>query len=199
VGAGGLSQGLQHRSKRLVRLLGVPLRRHPRHRRLWEDSAAIGVDGDQANSSALDSGAVYVFKRSGSVWTQEAYLKASNTEANDLFGTSVSLSGDTLAICAILEASAAIGFDGDQGDNSAPDSGAIYLFKRIGSVWAQAAYLKASNTGTGDWFGYSVSLSGDTLAVGAPPEDGAAIGIGGDQASNTASSSGAVYVRKIAP
>ena len=61
------------------------------------------------------------------------------------------------------------------------------------------AYLKASNTGADDYFGYSVALSGDTLAVGAYREAGNATGVNGNQADNTATDSGAVYVRRIAP
>src|SRR5690606_35615834 len=99
----------------------------------------------------------------------EAYIKASNTGEGDQFGYSVSLSGDTIAVGAYGEASAATGVNGDQGDNSAGSRGAVYVFKRTVSVWTQEAYLKATNTGTFnffDSFGISVSLSGDTLAVG---------------------------------
>jgi hypothetical protein len=159
-----------------------------------EDSAAQGVGGNQGDNTAVSSGAVYVFRRSGSAWLQEAYLKASNTDAHDYFGYSVSLSGDTLAVGARGEASAAQGVGGNQGDNTAVSSGAVYVFRRSGSAWLQEAYLKASNTGLGDSFGGSVALSGDTLAIGATGEDSAAQGVGGSQNDNTASSSGAVYV-----
>ncbi len=129
---------------------------------------------------------------------QAAYGKASNTGSSDEFGYSVALSGDTLAVGAYLEDSAATGIDGDQSDNAAFESGAVYVFRRSGTSWAQEAYLKASNTGSGDYFGVSVALSGDTLAVGAYFEDSAATGIDtdqvdGDQADNAASESGAVY------
>ena len=75
----------------------------------------------------------------------------------------------------------------------------MYVFTRSGRTWSQQAYLKASNTGTGDEFGSSVSLSGDTLAVGAYWEDSNATGVNGDQNDNSARSSGAVYVQRIAP
>jgi hypothetical protein len=68
------------------------------------------------------------------------------------------------------------------------------VFQRLGTAWQQEAYLKASNTSASDYFGYSVTLSGDALAVGAPGEDCAAIGINGNQDNNTASGSGAVYI-----
>jgi hypothetical protein len=159
-----------------------------------EPSAATGVNGNQADSSAPDAGAVYVFVRSGGTWTQQAYLKASNTDAGDLFGCAVSLDGDTLAVGAYSESSAATGINGNQVDNSAARAGAVYVFVRSGSTWTQQAYLKASNTDAGDLFGRSVSLSGDTLAVGAEGERSAATGVNGNQADDTAFEAGAAYV-----
>jgi hypothetical protein len=160
----------------------------------YEDSNAVGVNGNQNDNSASKSGAVYVFVRHGSAWSQEAYIKASNAEANDYFGHSVSLSGDTLAVGAFNEDSNATGVNGNQNDNSASSSGAVYVFSRNGSTWSQEAYIKASNTGIIDTFGYSVSLSGNTLAVGASGEASNATGVNGNQLDNTATSSGAVYV-----
>ncbi len=164
----------------------------------FEDSGATGVGGNQADNSAVDSGAVYVFTRSGSVWSQQAYLKASNTGAGDLFGAMVTLSndGNTLAVGAREEDSAATGVGGNQTDNSASNAGAVYVFTRSAGVWSQQAYLKASNTRAGDMFGTRVALSsdGNTLVVSAPNEDSSAIGIGGNQADNTAPDSGAAYV-----
>ncbi len=168
-----------------------------------EDSAATGINGDQNDGSIMRSGAVYVFARVGDLWQQQAYLKASNTGESDLFGISVSLNadGNTLAVGAIFESSAASGINGDQNDNSAGGSGAVYVFVRSDGVWQQQAYVKASNSGGdssgfGDRFGTAVSLSadGNTLAVGAPTEDSAATGINGDQTDNSADGSGAVYV-----
>jgi predicted porin len=165
---------------------------------IGEDSAAMGVGGNQADNTAFYSGAVYVFSRTGSVWVQQAYVKASNTGSNDAFGYSVSLSsnGNTLAVGAPSEDSAATGINGNQANNTVLGSGAVYVFSRTGSAWAQQAYVKASNTGTNDYFGNSVSLSsdGNTLAVGAFGEASAATGINGNQADNTAGSSGAVYI-----
>ena len=159
-----------------------------------ESSAARGVGGDQADDRAPSSGAVYIFHCSGGVWSQQAYLKASNTDAGDAFGKSIALSGDTLVVGAPLEDSAARGVDGDQADGRAPSSGAVYVFRRDGGVWTQEAYLKASNPGTDDWFGASVAVSGDVLAVGAPWEDSGARGVDGDQRNGRASNSGAAYI-----
>jgi hypothetical protein len=117
---------------------------------------------------------------------------------NDNFGLSVALSsgGDLLAVGAPAEASAATGINGNQLDNSVTTAGAVYVFARSGSVWTQHAYVKASNTGTGDRFGRAVALSGDgtTLAVGGPAEGGGASGIGVDQTDNSLIGAGAVYL-----
>lgn len=161
---------------------------------IFEDSNAIGVNGDPVDNSASASGAVYVFTRADGVWSQQAYLKGSNTEAFDNFGSSVALSGDTLVVGAPGEDSNATGVNGTQGSNSASDSGAVYVFTRTNGVWSQQAYLKASNTGMFDSFGSSVALSGDTLAVGAIGEESNATGINGNQGDNSASHAGAVYV-----
>ena len=169
-----------------------------------EDSSVTGIGGDQTNNLASEAGAVYVFVRSASgVWSQQAYVKASNTGSaggilGDFFGFSVALSndGNTLAVGAIGESSNATGIGGNQADNSASEAGAVYVFTRSGTVWSQQAYVKASNTGAGDSFGASVSLSsdGNTLAVGAYREDSNATGVGGNQADNSATDAGAVYV-----
>lgn len=157
----------------------------------WCESSA---NGDQANNDAFCAGAVYVFVRNGTTWTQQAYIKASNIDNGDAFGRKIALSGDTLAVGAQFEESAARGINGNQNDNSQLSSGAAYVFQRTGQTWAQQAYIKASNTNEGDEFGASVALFGDTLAVGAPQEDSAATGVNGNQNDNSRQDSGAVYV-----
>ncbi len=158
-----------------------------------EDASATGGQND---NSATDSGAVYVFTRNAAgSWNQQAYIKASNAGAGDEFGNALSLAanGATLAVGAHLEDSNAAGVPGD---NSAADSGAVYVFGRSSGVWSQRAYLKASNAGSGDEFGYSVALAddGNTLAVGASREDSNATGVNGDQNNNSSSDSGAAYI-----
>jgi cysteine-rich repeat protein len=163
-----------------------------------EAGAATGIDGDQTNTDATNAGAAYVFTRSGTTWTQQAYVKASNTDHEDRFGHSVALSadGNTLAVGASDEQSAAIGIDGDQANNTLAGAGAAYIFTRTGTAWTQQAYVKASNTDALDHFGSSVALSADgaSLAVGAPFEASTATGIDGDQTINTAGLSGALYL-----
>lgn len=162
-----------------------------------QSGLSSGVNGSQTNVGATYSGAVYVFGRSAGVWSQQAYIKASNPGAQDRFGYTVALSsgGDTLAVAAPIEASAAVGIDGDQSNNSLPEAGAAYVFTRVASVWSQQAYVKASNTGTLDQFGMGLALSsdGNTLAVGAPYEGSDRTGVGAYQLVN-AGVFGAVYV-----
>lgn len=125
-----------------------------------EASQARGVNGDAADNSVFGAGAVYVFRLVDGLWQQEAYLKASNTEApsenddgddttryNDRFGFALSLSdnGDVLAVSAALEDSDGTGINPEQDNNGAPGTGAVYVFKREEDGWAQDAFLKASN------------------------------------------------------
>jgi hypothetical protein len=174
-----------------------------------EDGGATGVNGNQRDESAWDSGAVYVFVRSGGRWMQQAYIKASNAQSSDRFGIAIALSGDgnTLAAGATLEDSGARAINGNQADNSAESAGAVYVFARTGDRWVQQGYIKASNADAGDQFGWSVALNNDgsTLAVGAqseasasagisPPSPGGAGGTGGNQEDNSAPDAGAAYV-----
>jgi hypothetical protein len=163
-----------------------------------EDSNATGVNGTQSDNSADASGAAYVFVRSGTTWSQQAYLKASNTGASDKFGYSVAIAGDTVVVGAYLEDSNATGVNGDGSNNSAINSGAAYVFVRSGTTWSQQAYLKASNTGANDLFGFLVAISGDTVVVGAYGEASNATGVNGTQSDNSASSAGAAYVFVLA-
>lgn len=144
-----------------------------------ENSSATGVGGDAADDSANSAGAAYVFVRNVDTWSQQAYLKASNTAAGARFGSSVAVSGDFVVVGANEEDSNATGINGNQNNMLAIDSGAAYVFARDGTSWSERAYLKASNTGAGDEFGWSVGISGDTLVVGAYKESGSATGVGG--------------------
>ncbi len=163
----------------------------------WEASGATGINGNQRDDSVPQAGAVYIFTRSGSTWTQQAYLKASNTGTapqgdmpgdGDQFGYSVSLSGDgnTVAVGAITE-------DGE-GDKQT-SAGAVYVFVRTGTTWTQQAYLKGGNVMGGDLFGFSVALTGDgnMLAAGSFNDRGSGRTVNAPYDS-TAQGSGAVYI-----
>jgi hypothetical protein len=169
---------------------------------LDEDCMSTGVnpsnpcDNDVKDDTSV--GAVDVFIRNGTQWAQQAFIKASNTGKEDWFGSRLQISGDgnTLAVSAQLEDSAAQGINGKQDDDSAQEAGAIYFFTRRGTTWAQKAYVKSSNNEAFDEFGSSVALSRDgrTMAVGARGEDSSAKGIDGNQADNSMKEAGAVYV-----
>lgn len=163
-----------------------------------ESSNATGIDGNQADNSAFQSGAVYIFHYNGSGWSQQAYIKASNTGAGDLFGFVVALSddGSRLAVGAPAEASSGRGVGATQGDDARPYSGAVYVFTRTGSTWSQDAYLKTSNSDVLDQFGYGLAFSGDgnVLAATAVGEGSNATGVNGNQADNSVDHAGAVYV-----
>lgn len=156
-----------------------------------ESGSSFGVNGAN-NDLASEAGAAYVFVRSGVVWSQQAYLKAINTESGDNFGTAVGISGDYAVVGAPDESSNATGINGDPGNNGASESGAVYAYLRTGVNWANNAYLKASNTGSSDGFGSSVSIDFWTV-VGAPSEDGSSAGVNGPD-NDDLPISGAAYV-----
>ena len=244
----GISEGFEHRAVRPLRRLGQRVGGHGGGGGVGGGQQRdTGVNGDQQRTTPPTAGAAYVFVRNGGVWSQQAYLKASNTGAGDDFGSSVGVSGDTVVVGADLEDSNATGVNGDQtnnsrcqsgaayvfvrsrgrvepagifegleyralatnsvgrsacradtvvvgapamqdgtGNNGAAQAGAAYVFVRTGGVWSQQAYLKASNTGALDSFGWSVGVSGDVVVVGAPDEDSNATGVNGDQQRTTA-------------
>jgi uncharacterized repeat protein (TIGR01451 family) len=121
---------------------------------VYGDTAVIGAERD-ATSGGMDAGAAYVFVRSGSVWTGQQKLVASDGDAGSFFGDSVSISGDTLVVGAPLATT------------PGGSAGAAYVFVRSGSVWTQQQKLVASDGESGDFFGASVAISGDTVVVGA--------------------------------
>jgi hypothetical protein len=165
-----------------------------------EDSNATGINGTQTDNTLADSGAVYVFTKTNNVWQQEAYIKASNTDAGDHFGSSVSLSGDgkTLAVGAEKESSNATSIDGDGTNDLAANSGAVYVFYKATSSWVQQAYLKSSNSEANDEFGgfgaIDLSEDGNTIAIGALKDDSGETGIGGTGANNTSVDAGSAYI-----
>ncbi|WPU63800.1 fibronectin type III domain-containing protein [Peredibacter starrii] len=177
------------------------------------DTLAVGTPNEGSNEttitngtgSSLDntngySGAVYVYRKSGKNWEQEAYIKASNNDAGDGFGSAISLEGDYLAVGAPWEASSDTSITNgstSSSDNSNPNAGAVYVYKRTGTTWAQEAYIKPVNSLASQSFGSSVAFNGRFLAVGAPGEDSnqRIITNGGSASSDTSlTNSGAVYV-----
>lgn len=127
---------------------------------LSNDGNTILIGAVLDDTVSTDRGSAYVFTRSGTTWTQQAKLLASDGLANDEFGVDVSLSGDgnTALIGAVLD------------DTVSIDRGSAYVFTRSGTTWTQQAKLLANDGSTNDQFGYSVSLSfnGDKAVVGSP-------------------------------
>jgi hypothetical protein len=131
-----------------------------------EASNASGVNGNQADNSSGNSGAVYVFRRRGNIWQQEAYLKAGVNQEEQVFGgrlryvdyqpQAISADGSMLAVGAA-----------GQDVNGVEDAGAVYVYRRQGSTWSLMATLHASPLHPSDWFGHSVDMSHDgrTLKV----------------------------------
>jgi hypothetical protein len=132
------------------------------------DTAIVGAYLDDVGANS-NQGSAYVFTRSGTIWTQQAQLNASGGGADDRFGYSVALSGDTVVVGAYLD---------DVGANT--DQGSAYVFTRTGTTWTQQAQLTATGGAAVDWFGYSVALSGETVIVGAYNDD---VGANTDQGS----------------
>ena len=126
------------------------------------ETVVIAAQGDDGAAGA-DQGSVYVFVRSGGVWSQQQKLEASDAAPVDVFGSSVAISGETVVVGAPFD-------DGAMG----ADQGSAYVFVRSGGVWSQRQKLEASDAAVADNFGGEVAISGGTVVVGAPLDDGAA-------------------------
>lgn len=135
---------------------------------LNDNFAVVGAWKD--NDLGTNSGSVYVFQRSPNGWQQMAKLRASDGQAFNLFGGSLALSNETIAVGAYR--------DNDRGANS----GSAYVFRFNGSSWTQEAKLIAPDGVADDEFGKSIAINGNHLAVGAHKDD--------DRGSN----SGTVYI-----
>jgi hypothetical protein len=121
------------------------------------DNAIIGAYYDDLNFT--NQGSAYIFQRDGSSWFQKANLIASDSAANDYFGCSVDISGNYAIVGA------------KEDDDSFPNTGSAYIFVRNGTTWSEQAKLTASDADTNDYFGFSVSISGDYAIVGAYAKD----------------------------
>jgi uncharacterized repeat protein (TIGR01451 family) len=119
------------------------------------DTLVIGATGDDSYT-----GSAYVFVRAGGTFTLQQKLLASDRAVEDLFGESVSVSGDTVAVGAL------------KGDSPVgADLGTVYVFVRSGTTWSQEQELYAADGAVNDLFGFRVTLSGDTLVTGAYADD----------------------------
>ncbi len=166
-------------------------------------SAAPGINGDEDDTDAPGSGAVYVFSRDEEGWKQEAFIKAAFPDENDLFGYAVSLHDNRLVVGAPWERSSSPGVDGDEDDNDMPNTGAVYVFERDGSAWEQVAYLKSHDPHQSDNFGHSVAiqrdgeLAGERIVIGAYQDANSAAGVEPNSRDEDTPASGAAYVFEI--
>lgn len=123
------------------------------------DTALISARRDDDEVMGVDAGSAYIFIRTGTTWRQQAKLTALDGAADDRFGRSVALAGDTAVIGAM--------FQDDMGDNS----GSTYVFTRTDDIWSQQTKLTAADGAADDVFGWSVAISGDTTVIGAARND----------------------------
>jgi hypothetical protein len=121
------------------------------------DTAVVGAIGDDDNGA--ESGSAYVFVRSGTSWPQQAKLMPTDGAADDHFGGTVAISGDTAVVGAPFD------------DDNASQSGSAYVFVRSGTSWSQQAKLTASDGAEDDFFGGAVAISEDTVVVGSASDD----------------------------
>ena len=96
-----------------------------------------------------------MFVRSGGTWTEQQKLTASDAAANDLFGISVAVAGDTVVVGAYIDDAPA-----------SANAGSAYVFVRSGGAWTEQQKLTASDAAAFDLFGVSVAVSGDTVVAG---------------------------------
>ena len=147
------------------------------------DTAVIGARKDDDNGN--QSGSAYVFTKVSGVWSQKAKLIASDGAANDEFGISVAVDGDTIVVGAHQENA---NDDDTDPNNDVSDSGAAYVFAKVSGVWSQKAKLLASDGAANDELGISVAVDGDTIIVGANLTNHI------DSDGNTVNDSGSAYV-----
>jgi len=119
------------------------------------DTVVVGAPSDD-HAGGTNAGSAYVFERIAGEWVEQAKLTASDAAAEDLFGCSVSISGDWIVVGAEL--------DEYWGWTNA---GSAYVFKRVDGEWVEKQKLIASDHMYYDYFGNAVSISGNTLVVGA--------------------------------
>ncbi|MEH0022218.1 MAG: cohesin domain-containing protein [Desulfobacter sp.] len=124
--------------------------------------ATVSIDGDyivisahQDDDAAINAGAVYVFKRDGETWVQQAKLTASDASYDESFGTACAISGDYIVVGLSMD------------DDEEMNSGSAYIFKRDGETWTEQAKIKPSYATAGNSFGRSVAIEGDYVSIGA--------------------------------
>jgi len=156
----------------------------------------VGAPGEASDGSgpdvddAVGAGAAYVFEREGTTWSEVAYLKADNARAGALFGSSVDVYLERVAVGAPGEATEQVDEPEEPVEFTAPNSGAVYVFEPVDGGYAQVSFIKGSPIDDGDQLGTDVSMFEQTIVAGAPGDDASGIGSRDDAAVD----SGAAYV-----
>ena len=138
---------------------------------------AVGISGDTVvvgaeladNTGGAGAGSAYVYFRTGTTWSEQAVLIASDAGGGDAFGSGVAVNGDTVLV-------------GAKREDDPISSGSLYVYVREGTIWTEQQKVKASDADSLDEFGRSVALSGNTVLVGANLDD------------DLGSSSGSAYI-----
>lgn len=157
-----------------------------------------GIDASQSGPTSNDVGAVYLFRRVGSSLVQTHYIKAPNSEAGDLFGASLHWSDSgVLAVGAPFESSGARGVNGDAQDNSMRATGAVHLYRFVGSVLQYQAYVKPPNPQEFLVSGYSVAQDADGLLAVSASNDRSRVP--GDPFDSSGAGVGAVNIYSTRP
>ena len=148
---------------------------------------SVSIAGDYVIAGASGVfGSAYIFKREGASWNEQAKITASDGAADDCFGHSVSISGDYVIVGA------------DWDDDNGSESGSAYIFKRDGTLWNEQAKITASDGTSKNYFGHSVSISGDYVIVSASGVFGSAYifkreGVSWNEQAKITASDGAAY------
>lgn len=124
---------------------------------LNEDTIAAGAPYATTRDGGFAAGAVYVFVRRGGNWVEQARLTARDGGPFDLFGSAVALDGDTLVV-------GALSADGSRKERN---TGAVYVYHRENEIWVEQARLSAPDGGADDFFGRSLAVHEELVAVGA--------------------------------
>lgn len=154
---------------------------------------SVAIDGDTVAAGVglggfVNPGAARIYTRSGTTWSFQQQVAASDGHNQDWFGFAVGLDGNTLVVTApeVLHRATSAG--------TSSDPGAAYVFTRSGDVWTQTRKLTASNGDADDEFGRSVAIAGDLIAIGAHREDGIGTGVPSPDTANSSTDQGAVYL-----
>jgi hypothetical protein len=123
-----------------------------------EDGGVAAMGNNAASPAATNGGAIYVFVRAQEGWVQQAYLKSSDGQAGDLFGSAIAIDGDTIV-------ASSLGDEKISPASSPSRAGKVYVFERKAGQWSETARLQAKASAIGDLFGASLAIEKDTLVI----------------------------------